>query len=345
MTAHANALTTRAMNAGPTVPSGDVRGMLIALGNLGFDTEALMRDIGLSPALRDDPDARVPCEMQGALFARACQVRPMRNFGLRMAEALPLGAFPLIDYLVVTTDTVGEALKQLARYYLLLASGVTMSFREDLDPIEVAIDGPVRLVDEVVSSLIVLHLRRETNGPFAPAYVSFKHQPDDVADFERTLCCPIRASAAWAGVAVPTRVWQLPMRRRDPILRGVLERHANALAQRIPIADDIVHKVRRLLTSQIAGGDTRISVVARQLATAPRTLQRKLAEAGASYQELLDVTRKEVAERHLADSVLSIGELAYLLGYSEPAAFHRAFKRWHQMTPHAFRSTCQRTAL
>ena len=55
MTARAIALITRAMNAGPTVPSGDVRGMLIALGHLGFDTDALMRDIGLSPALRDDP--------------------------------------------------------------------------------------------------------------------------------------------------------------------------------------------------------------------------------------------------------------------------------------------------
>jgi len=116
MTARAIALITRAMNAGPTVPSGDVRGMLIGLGHLGFDAEALMRDIGLSPALRDDPDARVPCEMQGALLARACQLRPMRNFGLRMAEAIPLGAFPLIDYLVVTTDTVGDAIKQLGRY-------------------------------------------------------------------------------------------------------------------------------------------------------------------------------------------------------------------------------------
>jgi AraC-like DNA-binding protein len=244
----------------------------------------------------------------------------------------------------VTTDTVGAALKQLGRYYLLLASGVAMDFREDRDPIEVAIDGPVRLVDEIVGSLIVLHLRRETNGPFQPAYVSFRHQPDDVVDFERTLRCPIHTSAAWAGIAIPEQVWQLPMRRRDPILRGVLERHADAIAQQIPVADDIVHKVQRVLASQVAGGDTRISVVARQLATAPRTLQRKLAEAGASYQELLDVARKQVAERHLADSVLSIGELAYLLGYSEPAAFHRAFKRWHQTTPHAFRSNVQRTA-
>jgi AraC-like DNA-binding protein len=77
--------------------------------------------------------------------------------------------------------------------------------------------------------------------------------------------------------------------------------------------------------------------VARTLSTSARSLQRRLAAAGTSYQQLLDLARKEAAERHLTESLLSIGEIAYLLGYSEPAAFNRAFKRWHKDTPQAFR--------
>jgi AraC-like DNA-binding protein len=69
----------------------------------------------------------------------------------------------------------------------------------------------------------------------------------------------------------------------------------------------------------------------------PRTLQRRLAEEGVSYQTLLEGARKEAAGRYLADGTLAIGEIAYLLGYSEPAPFHRAFKRWYGTTPEAFR--------
>jgi AraC-like DNA-binding protein len=67
------------------------------------------------------------------------------------------------------------------------------------------------------------------------------------------------------------------------------------------------------------------------------SLQRRLAAAGFSYQQLLDLARRDAAARYLADSPLSIGEVAHLLGYSEPAAFNRAFRRWHHETPQAFR--------
>jgi AraC-like DNA-binding protein len=81
----------------------------------------------------------------------------------------------------------------------------------------------------------------------------------------------------------------------------------------------------------------RIQTVARVLATSARSLQRRLAAAGVSYQQLLDLARKDAAERHLTDSLLSIADVAYSLGYSEPAAFNRAFRRWHKDTPQAFR--------
>jgi AraC-like DNA-binding protein len=68
-----------------------------------------------------------------------------------------------------------------------------------------------------------------------------------------------------------------------------------------------------------------------------RTLQRRLEEAGCSYQDLLEQTRRDAAEKYLSDRSLPIAEVAFLLGYSEPSAFHRAFKRWKKVTPQAFR--------
>jgi AraC-like DNA-binding protein len=117
----------------------------------------------------------------------------------------------------------------------------------------------------------------------------------------------------------------------------MLERQADAIAPRMPPVNALGLEVRRALMSRLARGESDIELVARDLAMSSRTLQRRLASAGLSYQDLLDSVRRDTAERSIADSALSIGEVAYLVGYSEPAAFHRAFKRWTGVTPQAFR--------
>jgi AraC-like DNA-binding protein len=118
---------------------------------------------------------------------------------------------------------------------------------------------------------------------------------------------------------------------------GVLERHAKEIIACLAAGDNVIIETRRVIMSRIAQGETEIQSVARCLATSARTLQRRLSAAGTSYQELLDSTRCEAASRYLQDRRLSISEVAYLLGYSEPSAFHRAFKRWNGLTPQEFR--------
>ena len=136
---------------------------------------------------------------------------------------------------------------------------------------------------------------------------------------ERVLGCPVHTGASWNGWALSRETWQLPLRRRDPVLGGLLQRQADEAIGRLPPMDGVALDVRRALASRVGGGDTRIQAVARMLARSARSLQRRLAAAGCSYQQLLDLARKDAAERHLSESPLSIGEVAYLLGYSEPA--------------------------
>jgi AraC-like DNA-binding protein len=116
-----------------------------------------------------------------------------------------------------------------------------------------------------------------------------------------------------------------------------LELRAARILAHEPSSDSIGFEVRQWLSTRVAGGDTRITLIARQLGVTPRTLQRRLAAEGTTYDDLRDEARKQAAETFLADPALSIAEIAYLLGYAEPTAFHRAFRRWHQMTPQAFR--------
>jgi AraC-like DNA-binding protein len=341
MTTRANSVTDRASGGRPpglTQPARGVLGFTEAFRRLGYDVDDLLAAAGLSAADLADPDELLPCSAIPAIVARAQHQRPTRNLGLRLAAETTLGAFPLLDYLVLSSDTIAEAFGQLRRYLGLVGSPIAFEFHEDEDPVRVAMTCPGQIfVVEYTAALSLLHLRREAGGRLEIASVHFAHRPDDPSEFERVLRCPIVVADSWSGLAMPPASWRLPMRRRDPVLRAILERQATNSTPRAAPTPDTASRLRGFLASRISGGDTRIEAAARGLATAPRTLQRRLAAEGTSYQDVLEGLRREAAESYLAEGALSVGEVGYLLGYSEPAAFHRAFKRWHGVTPVEYR--------
>jgi hypothetical protein len=277
MTQPANSLTERA-TAKPqasasdiTVPAGDLRALINAFEKLGYNVEGLLEAAQLRSSDLADPDARLPCDSYPALIAHAQQERFVPNLALQLAAVTPIGAFPLLDYLVVTDDDVGSALRQLVRYFKLVGSPVVLELHESVGSTHVVIGGqPVPFTAEYTVSLTVLHLRAESEGRFAPASVSFSHRPDDPMEFERILGCPIHSDASWSGISLSPDAWQIPLRRRDPILRGVLERQANEEIGRVAMPDGVLAEVRRVLASRMGSGDT--SPIKRSLRTCVRKL-------------------------------------------------------------------------
>jgi AraC-like DNA-binding protein len=331
MTSGANPLTASAT-------ARDFRAFLNAFEPLGYDVNALAAGAGISRAQLDDPDVRVSCSAYEVVVGLAQRTRRTPNLALRLAMHVPVGAFPLLDYLILTCDDIGAGVRQLNRYFRLVGNPIVFDVRDAAEPVRIAMTGGQPFGFEYTAALMLLHFRDETDGRFRAASVHFAHTPDDVAEFERVLGCALEPGARWDGISVSRDAWRLPLRRRDAVLHGVLERQAAAVIDRLPVATSAASAVTDLLDAEVpAGADMRIESVARRLATSPRTLQRRLAAEGLSYQKVLDDWRKTAAERHLTASALSIGEIAYLLGFSEPAPFHRAFKRWYGITPRAFR--------
>jgi len=323
--------------AAPTLPAGCVRPLVEALERMGVDVDALLFDVGLARDQLVDPDARVDCAACGQLLAAATRRSTTGSLGLRMAAATPVGAYPLVDYLVLSSATLGAGLTRLARYFRLIGAPTALAIEEDAAAFRVVLRPGDAFNNEYGVALPILHLKRETQGRARIESVSFSHRPQDPAEFEAAFGCPVHVGAAWTGFVLSRGTWELPMRRHDPVLLGVLERHAEDVMSRLPADDNVLGQLRRALTTEIADGRAEIGAVARRLATTPRTLQRRLAEEGTTFQEQVDQVRREAAERHLGESVLSIAEISFVLGYSEPAAFHRAFRRWHRTTPQAYR--------
>jgi AraC-like DNA-binding protein len=346
MTARADLLTERAKSRDsgtapePSIPAHVLRVYMEAMQRLGYETDDQFAQVGITRSdLERDPDARMPCAVWLPIVQRALQPRPLKNFLFKAAAAIPIGSFPLLDYLIVTSDSVGAAVRQLKRYLGLVDNPHVIAIEDGEDPVRVVFvsrDG--RPSDEFGIALTLLRLREEAGEGFRPDYVSFQHMLEDTAEIEAMFGCPVRACAAWNGFALSRSTWNLPLRRRDPILAKLLQQQADEAIARLPRMDGVLYDVRHALASRVAGGDIRIQSVARALATSVRSLQRRLAAAGSSYQQLVDLARKDAAERYLATSSFAVGEIAYLLGYSEAAAFNRAFRRWHASTPQAFRA-------
>ena len=340
MTGGADRLTTRATDASlATEPPETLRVMADALERLGFDVAAMLARSGLQRSDLDDPDALVPCIALQQLLGAACAERRRPNLGAHVASVVPIGAFPLLDYLVITTDTVGGALEQLERYFSLVAAPCTLKVVPGEKATRLLVTGVVNpFLAQFQTSMVVHHLREETNGALRVSHVSLVEQPEDPRDLERLLGCAVRAPAAWNGVEFPLDAMPIPLRRRDPALRRVLEGHAASVVRATSRShESIVDAIRGVVVTRLAHGVPDVDGIARQLSMAPRTLQRRLAAEGVSYQRIVDDVRREAANRLLADPSLAVNQIGYLLGFSEPSAFHRAFKRWHDATPQEYR--------
>jgi len=340
MTARVKELTDRATppaDRPTTQPAHAVRGFVDAFARLGYDVEELLAAAGLKRADLSDPDVLLPCSTISDMCVRSQQRRPIRNLALRLALGTPAGAYPLLDYLVLSCDTVGDAYRQLGRYLGLVGSPIVSAFHEDEDPVRVVFSAPGNsFAVEFTALLSVIHMRRETVGDVA-ASVHFTHRPDDAGEIERRLRCPVRAEDVWSGIAISGASWTRRLRRRDPVLRALLERQAEDATDRLPAAGDARSRLEKFLGGRLTTGDVRIETAAKELGMTARTLQRRLAEFGTTYQKVLDRVRCEAAAGYIRQSELSAGQVGYLLGYSEPAAFHRAFKRWHGVTPKDYR--------
>lgn len=329
----------------PTQPSSDLRAQILAFERLGFDTDALCVAAGLDRRDLDDPDTRFPYEISGAVLRAARQQKRLSHLGLRLAAHVSFGAYDMVDYLVFSSDHVRDGLERLARYFATVTQAVSLALAEDRDDglrLEVhdviGHAGAFRFVSEYTVGIVVRRLHEGTGGRFRARYAAFPHDGDEAEELNALLGCSVRFKTSWAGLAFSRVAGAVPFERRDPALRRLLEAHARDVDGRLEPIGLTTAAVRRTIAAELARGDATVGCVARRLGTSTRTLQRQLHSDGVSYQQLLDQARHEAALRHLRASSLSISEIAYLLGYSEPSAFHRAFRRWTGRAPSELRT-------
>ncbi len=320
-----------------------VRLLLQSARACGLDDAALLNAAGVQPALLDDVDARVPAEAVEALWDDVARRSGDPAFGLHIAEQSPRGSFGVVEYVCRNAATLGQALRTMTRYARLVHDGALLDLEVDdrearLLLRSVDLRGGSPSLVEWTLTYVLLAAREMTGTELAPETAVFRHPTRGAAaEWARVYRCPVTFGGPYHALVFAPATLDLPVRRADPALARLLAVHAEERLARLPQPEGFGGRLRWAIRELLPNGAPRLPDVARLLATSPRSLQRRLQEEGTSFQALVTEVRNETAAHYLTERDHGIGEIAFLLGFSEPSAFHRAFKRWSGRTPSEYR--------
>jgi len=311
----------------------------------GLDPDALLREAGFREAELRAPDARVPIAKLRRLWAIIAERVPDPAVGLLLAENRALRELGLVAYTMRLAGTLGEGLHRIARYSQIVAEDLLVAVRRREDRAEVELQraflyDPVRPPVDFRLFALLSGARIVTQRELAPLEAHFPYPaPADTAAHRRLFRCPLLFDRKAPMVVLRASDLDLPIVTADETLLVYLDRLAEQARRELSRDDTTADGVRRVLWQEMAAGNPAIGTVAARLGLSGRSLQRRLAEEGTSFKEVLDSFRRGIARRLLSERDVAVYEVAYLLGYSDPSAFHRAFRRWHGDSPRRFRSS------
>ena len=322
-----------------------VRQLAAELRSLGHPVEDLLTQVGLTEGDLSPDRARIPFAKHAAFFELAAKVTDDDCFGLHFAQTREVRDAGVVGYVGLASATLSDAFKNVSRY-VRVASNATVLSTDMLDThgelywsISDLPSPTPRQCLEFTGAQIVRGIRDLTGRDLVPVRVCFAHpRSKHVEEFERCFRCPVRFGRGENVVQMKASDLRTPLIASDNRLLAVLRSFCEdilALHAHDPVS--VTDQVERIIADRLAKGEAKLDIVASELGMSPRSLSRRLAESGTSFNQIVEDLRKELATRYLEESALRLAEISFLLGYTDVSSFNHAFKRWTGMTPSAFR--------
>ena len=313
------------------------------LQNRGHDALEVVESVGLDPGKLADPEWRVPAEQYNSLMRYCVEITGDEAFGLYAAEELQPQALHGLGLGWLASDTVYDGLQRLVRFAKIIASIAELELEETGDLIVLHMRRTLDLDDfeyagrdygiGVVSRMCQLSL-----GQFlAPFSIEMERpRPNEPERWDYMLSTRVtfesdNTNIVWSRADIDDRLVT-----GDPKLARVNDEQAADYLESF-INESFSREVMQKLLARLPDGPPEQKQIASDLFVSNRTLQRRLKDEGASFNDLLQDCRLQLAKKYLKQKNRSVVETSYLLGFSEPSAFSRAFKRWTGMSPAQFR--------
>jgi AraC-like DNA-binding protein len=309
----------------------------------GTPRSALLAAGGMSDRSLADPDGRVPLTSLYAIVEAIEELTGDSNFGLELVLGLEIEALDALGFLFMTSATFGSATERMLRYQRLWNEGERLALVSDgatarltYEPYGLPRPAHVQMAQAAMCDCVVNTARFVPGLEFEE--VRFRGpRPADVSAYERVLGLPVRFGNATNEARFSARMLALPIPDANATLCAFFERYATAKLERLPSVTTFAERLRAAIRGQLPDGEVKLPELAERLHMSARTLQRRLSDEGTSLQAELDEVRRQQA-LYFLEGGTAIAELSWLLGYADPSAFHRAFKRWTGTSPEAWRA-------
>ena len=335
----------KSLGAIPTAMGGMTRLAYARARQAGIAVEPLLAKAGLAKRHIQDRNVRIRVRQQIEFLDLVAQGVDDALLGLHIAQTCDLREFGLLYYVAASSKTLGDALRRSARYTSVANEGLSLRYVEgpdvsmmfhsvgvprhiDRHQIECCLTGLVRLCRQLTGR----HLR--------PTLVEFAHRPnEETSELSAFFGSQVDFGAPDDRATFEAGVKDLPIASADPYLNRLLIGYCEEARLR-PRANhgSFRAQVENAMLPLLPHGTARASEIAKILGVSQRSLARRLATEGATFSDVRERLRSDLARQYLADQGLSISQVAWLLGYRETSAFTHAFKRWTGMTPRETRA-------
>ncbi|MCH8499343.1 MAG: AraC family transcriptional regulator [Marinobacter sp.] len=295
------------------------------------------------------PDQRLPAEQHYRLWQYAEQLTGDPLVGLHAGTVVDPDRMGLVGHVFFNCDTLGDAITQYVRLQRLVNESVQLNLeqRDGLAILSWQPDAPNHYCSQDMDRTLaaaVCRVRHFIRPDFQLAWVALAHDHQGQSDaYQRLFTCPLRFNQASTGLAFAEQYLQHPIPHRNPYVHSAMLKHVNSILAKLQTRRSFSRKVRRLIAQQMASDRIDADSLARQCHMSRQTLYRKLKKEGYCFHDLVEHVRQDKALRYVAEDRYSLGEIAFLLGFSELSAFSRAFKRWTGMSPAHYREQARLT--
>jgi AraC-like DNA-binding protein len=328
----------------PTTLAATALAIAEAVEPYGCDADEIFRRAGLDMETMGRLGARYPFRSMTRLWAEARAATEDPCIGLFAGQKLRTPGLHALGFSWLASPTLLDGLHRIERYVDVASTAIRIEIIDDGDLVRLVVTAadeqhqPASEALDACFTIIVKMCRTMANPNVAPLSVSFRH-PDygHIDQYIKFFDAPIEFSAQDDELRFDRHVLELPLPAGNRELAYENDRIAERyLATLNP--DRVQDKVREILLTLLPSGEANQQTVASNLNRSVSSLQRQLKAEGATYKQILEETRNDLAQRLVAEERYSLSQIAYLLGFSDQANFSRAFRRWTGTSPSEFRT-------
>lgn len=289
--------------------------------------------------------SRVPVSLCNQLFEQSVILTDDPLLPIKVSQCIVSTTFHALGYALQASSSLQDAFTRLVHYDRVLSSSCRINLAEDdtycylelnLNETE-CIANRIGAQLELTMLLSIIKICRDLSNPgFSPVKIYTTVDSRCSEQFEAHTGCPIEFNSDKSMLVMDRTLLTQRLPNFAPDLIVLSDKAADDYLAGLS-ANNVVYQVRSEVVSLMATGVPNIDLVAEKLNFSQRSLQRKLNDSGTSYKDLVENIRRSMAEKYLNQNLLSLGEISYLLGFSNVANFSRAFKRWKGVTPGVYR--------